>query len=339
VNIMRPTDSTARRSPALRLAIAAAVTGALLVGSAAALRQEERQLVFRPDHDAARWFGGVPAGIQEFELPVGSGPTVQHIHAWWWPAARADAPAVLYLHGARWNLTGQLFRIQQLRDFGFSVLAIDYRGFGKSDGDLPSESTTYQDARAAWDWLVAQRPDPAKRFIYGHSLGGAVAVDLAAALSGDVGDASGAVPNAYAATKLGMRQTATGTPAGGLIIESTFTTLVDMAKELTFPWLPIGLLMSQKFDSVSKMANVRMPVLVVHGAGDRYVPYRFGEALYAAATGPKKLLLVDGASHNNSMFTGADNYRLAIVELFGLGADGAPKLSAHTPARRDHGRS
>jgi alpha-beta hydrolase superfamily lysophospholipase len=338
---MPPAYLTAHRSPALRLAIVAAVTGALLVGGALALRQEERQLIFRADRDAARWFSGLPAGIQEFELPVGSGPSVQHIHAWWWPAARADAPAVLYLHGARWNLTGQLFRIQQLRDFGFSVLAIDYRGFGKSDGDLPSESTAYQDARAAWDWLAAQRPDPAKRFIYGHSLGGAVAVDLAAALSGNNGDASGAVPSAYSTAKpgLGLTATANGTPAGGLIIESTFTTLVDMAKELTYPWLPIGLLMSQKFDSVGKMANVRMPVLVVHGAGDRYVPSRFGEALYAAATGPKKLLLIDGASHNNSMFTGADNYRLAIGELFGLGADTAAKLGARTPARRERGRS
>ena len=334
---MPPAYLTAHRSPALRLAIAAAVTSALLVGGALALRQEERQLIFRADRDAARWFSGVPAGIQEFELPVGSGPTVQHIHAWWWPAAKADAPAVLYLHGARWNLTGQLFRIQQLRDFGFSVLAIDYRGFGKSDGDLPSESTAYQDARAAWDWLVAQRPDPAKRFIYGHSLGGAVAIDLAAALSGDNADVPGAMPDAASSVKPVLGQTPT--PAGGLIIESTFTTLVDMAKELTYPWLPIGLLMSQKFDSVGKMANVRMPVLVVHGAGDRYVPSRFGEALYAAATGPKKLLLVDGASHNNSMFTGADNYRLAIGELFGLGAESTKKVIVRTPARRERGRS
>ena len=333
---MPPAQLPEHRSLALRLAVAAAVTGALLVGGAAALRQEERQIVFRADRDAARWFSGLPAGVQEFELPVGSGAAVQHIHAWWWPAAQADAPAVLYLHGARWNLTGQLFRIQQLRDFGFSVLAIDYRGFGKSDGDVPSESTTYQDARAAWDWLVAQRPDPAKRFIYGHSLGGAVAVDLAAALSGDT---SAAVPTTTARPGQALTATRSGAPAGGLIIESTFTTLVDMAKEFTYPWLPIGLLMSQKFDSVSKMANVRMPVLVVHGAGDRYVPARFGEALYAAATGPKKLLLVDGASHNNSMFAGAENYRLAIGELFGLGADGTAKLSARTPVRRERGRS
>ena len=115
-------------------------------------------------------------------LPVSVGATVQRIHAWWWPTA-PDAPAILYLHGSRWNLAGQLFRIEQLHEFGFSVLAIDYRGFGQSDGDLPSEKTVYEDARVAWQRLVELQPDPALRFIYGHSLGGAVAIDLAAGLS------------------------------------------------------------------------------------------------------------------------------------------------------------
>ena len=107
----------------------------------------------------------------------------QRIHAWWWPAVAKDAPAVLYLHGTRWNLTGQTSRIDQLHAFGFSVLAIDYRGFGKSDGDLPSEQTVYEDARVAWNRLTELQPDASKRFIYGHSLGGAVAIDLAARLS------------------------------------------------------------------------------------------------------------------------------------------------------------
>ena len=166
---------------------------------------------------------------------------------------------IYYLHGARWNLTGHLRRIEQLRSFGFSVLAIDYRGFGKSDGDLPSEATVYEDARAGWEWLVARQPDPARRFIYGHSLGGAVAIDLAARLAARRRDAR------------------------GLIVESTFTTLADIAAEMTFRWLPTDLILSQKFDSIAQDREVAMPVLVVHGAGDRFVPSRFSEALYAAA--------------------------------------------------------
>ena len=107
--------------------------------------------------------------------------------------------------------------------------------------------------------------------------------------------------------------------AGGLVVESTFTTLADMAREVTYAWVPVGLLLSQKFDSMSKMAKVTMPVLVVHGAADRFVPSRFSQQLYDAATAPKKLLLVEGGSHNNSMRAGADQYRQALGQLFGLG--------------------
>src|SRR3546814_7307984 len=95
----------------------------------------------------ATWFSGLPGGVQEFDLKPKSFKAGESIHGWWWPAERKNAPAILYLHGVRWNLTGQLFRIRQLRALGFSVLAIDYRGFGKSQGDLPSEASVYEDAK------------------------------------------------------------------------------------------------------------------------------------------------------------------------------------------------
>ena len=101
-----------------------------------------------------------------------------------------------------------------------------------------------------------------------------------------------------------------------------------MAREVTYAWLPVGLLMSQKFDSMSKMAKVAMPVLVVHGAADRFVPSRFSQQLYDAATSPKTLLLVEGGSHNNSMRTGADQYRKALGQLFGLRIYGVEDLGA-----------
>ena len=291
-----PTHSLrVRPNFALRIALATAMTGSLLAGGSTALRHEERQLTFEAIRDAVSWFGGLPAGVQEMTLPITADAGAQNIHAWWWPAADPRAPALLYLHGSRSNLTDQVQRLALLHGFGFSVFAIDYRGFGRSDGDLPSEETVYEDARAAWDWLSLKQPDPAKRYIYGHSLGGAVAVDLAAALSKDA--------------------------AAGLIVESTFTTLVDIVKEWTFAWLPLGALMTQKFDSVSKMSKVAMPVLVVHGTLDREVPSRFARALYAAATGPQKLLLVEGGGHSDSMGAGVDQYRQALTELFGLGAD------------------
>jgi len=282
---------------------------AALLGVAACgqLEQRERELTFRIQPGEASWYGGLPSGVREFNIAVAAQGEA-HINAWWWPAADRDAPALLYLHGSRWNLTGQLFRIRQLHDFGFSVLAIDYRGFGRSSAGLPSEETVYEDARVAWERLSLLQLNPAKRFIYGHSLGGAVAIDLAAHLS----------------------KTPIQAPsAGGLIVESSFTSLADIARSLTYPWLPAQLLLSQKFDSVDKIAKVQMPVLLVHGTGDRYVPSRFSQALFDAAPTPKKLLLIEGASHNNSIRLGSEEYREALHELFGVGPNKtAPKAAS-----------
>ncbi|SMP78234.1 alpha/beta hydrolase [Noviherbaspirillum suwonense] len=279
----------------LRLFLVALLSLPLFFAGCSQLVQKERELLFRVVPGEASWYDGMPDGVVEASLPVRAGKATQHVNSWWWPADDPKAPAVLYLHGARWNLTGQLFRIQQLHDFGFSVLAIDYRGFGKSDGDLPSEETVYEDARVAWQALAQRQPDPKRRFIYGHSLGGAIAIDLASHL-----DRSGAAQ------------------ARGLIVESSFTTLADIAKSLSTPWLPLQLILSQKFDAVDKIAQVGMPVLIVHGTDDRYVPSRFSERLFEAAPGRKKLLLIEGGTHNNSMRIGASAYRRAFAELFGL---------------------
>ena len=164
------------------LAVAATLLG---LAAGCSTLEYERQLTFRPSKDVAGWFAGIPAGAREVFVPVGDPTKREKMAAWWWPAEDANAPAVLYLHGARWNLTGQTRRIEQLHRFGFSVFAIDYRGFGKSDGDLPSEASVYEDAQAAWRWVGLRRLIPRARFIYGHSLGGAVAIDLAAWLSAD----------------------------------------------------------------------------------------------------------------------------------------------------------
>ncbi|MFQ6573898.1 alpha/beta hydrolase [Pseudomonas sp. UM16] len=265
--------------------------------SCAVLEHKERQLVFRIEPGIASWYRGLPSGIQELELRPKTFKGDQNIHAWWWPAKRSNAPTILYLHGVRWNLTGQLFRIQQLHNQGYAVLAIDYRGFGKSRGNLPSEATVYEDARVAWERLTQLQPNPGKRLIYGHSLGGAVAVDLAAQLAQQA------------------QQHNRPVPARGLILESTFTSLGDVATAVSNTSLPVRWLLSQKFDSIDKIADIGMPLLVVHGLNDRFVPPRFSEQLFEAAQQPKTLLLVPGASHNNSMSLGGQRYRQAIDAL------------------------
>ncbi|CAN5198347.1 alpha/beta hydrolase [soil metagenome] len=276
-----------------------ALTLAVAAGCAT-LAHKERELVFRVEPGEARWYSGLPDGVEELELAVPGQPlakTPQSIHAWWWKSPVADAPTVLYLHGSRWNLTGQMFRIAGLRELGFSVLAIDYRGFGRSVGDLPSETTVYEDAQIAWQRLVQLEPEPSRRFIYGHSLGGAVAIDLAEHLAEHPSDQD---------------------RAAGLIVESTFTNLADVAAAVLDTSLPVRWLLSQKFDSIDKIDRVGIPVLVVHGTSDRYVPARFSQELFDRAKAPKRLLMVDGGTHNNSMRIGEDDYRAALRELFAL---------------------
>jgi fermentation-respiration switch protein FrsA (DUF1100 family) len=277
------------------LLVAAAL--AILPVGCSLLEHKERELVFRIEPGTASWYRGLPSGVEELELSTPAFGDSQNIHAWWWPADQADAPALLYLHGSRWNLTGHLFRLEQIRSLGFSVLAIDYRGFGQSLGELPSEASVYEDARVAWEHLKSLQPNRAKRVIYGHSLGGAVAVDLAAQLGSDA-ERLGKAPEARA-----------------LIIESTFTTLADIATEVADTSWPIRWLVSQKFDSIDKIDQVGMPVLLVHGTHDQYVPARFSQELYAAARQPKQLLLVDGGNHNNAMRMGRQAYTEAIQQL------------------------
>lgn len=280
----------------MRRLIAAGLAVLIAAGGCAQLAHKERELVFRIEPQDASWYSGLPEGVKEVEIPVSNG---QRLYSWWWPARDRDAPTVLYLHGSRWNLTGHVFRVSQLHDFGFSVLAIDYRGFGRSRGDLPSEETVYEDAKAAWARVAELQPDPGRRYIYGHSLGGAVAVELAHSLARAVDGET--------------------TPrAAGLIVESSFTTLGEVAEAVADTRWPLRWLLSQKFDSVEKIGSVAVPVLLVHGTEDRYVPPRFSEALYAAAAAPKRLLMIEGGTHNNSMRRGASEYQLALRELFGL---------------------
>ncbi|MBN7119301.1 alpha/beta hydrolase [Ectopseudomonas oleovorans] len=276
----------------LSLIVLASLLVLLPIGCAK-LEQTERELVFRIEPGTARWFSGLPAGVEDVQLQSPALAADESLHAWWWPAPRKDAPALLYLHGSRWNLTGQLFRIEQLHAMGFSVLAVDYRGFGQSRGPLPSERSVYQDALIAWEHLARLQPEASKRFIYGHSLGGAVAVNLAHELADDKQSPQ----------------------AAGLIVESSFTNLGDVATAVSNTSLPVRWLLSQEFDSLSKIGAVGVPVLIAHGRDDRYVPARFSEALFDAAREPKQLLLIDGANHNNSLRMAANSYRQALQTL------------------------
>ena len=257
------------------------------------LDEQQRSWIFQPSDRAWGGSAALAEGMDEVWIPFRSrvsGDDVR-LHGLWLEAdaPRSDTPVLLYLHGAKWNVAGSAGRIRRLQELGFSVLAIDYRGFGKSTSGLPSESTAYEDARAAWAWLARHYPQN-PRFVFGHSLGGAIAIDLAAN-----------VPDEK-----------------GTIVEGTFTSIPDVASTFKWGWLPVGPLITQRFESIHKVARIGSPLLVVHGASDNLIKSDLGRRLYEAATGKKHFLLVEGGSHHSTMWVGQAKYREAIEQLFSL---------------------
>ena len=264
---------------------------AALLGGCAVLDSKQSEWIFRPVRDNWRGYQGLPQGTAEVWLKV-PGTASERIHAWWMPqtgATAGEAPALLYLHGSRWNLTGSSFRITKWREMGFSVLAIDYRGFGQSSGDLPTEENAYEDAALAWDWLKAKMPDAQRRYLYGHSLGGAVAIDLA--------------------SKLGPHE------AAGLITESTFTSVPDVVSASPYGWLPVGFLISQRFEALEKMKKVALPKLILHGTSDNVIPHTMSDELFKAASEPKRLVKFEGASHSGIAWAAPAEY-IDVVRAF-----------------------
>ena len=265
------------RSRRLLGASVISVAGIAGVAGYTQLDEWQRQRIFSPENESRRWWREAPADTEIFDLQLPNGDKVR---SWYWQHPSPQAPTALYLHGARWNLNGSVFRMQHWMDMGFSVLAIDYRGFGESTQRLPSEKSAREDAHAALQELARRQPDAARRFIFGHSLGGAIAIDLAAS--------------------------AEEIAVAGIIVESSFTSIEDMLATLRWGDLPgAGLFVTQRFASTRKLASITRPLLILHGTADRVVPHTMSDELYAAATsvpeGLKRLVKIDGASHSGSV--------------------------------------
>ncbi|MDZ8053913.1 MAG: alpha/beta hydrolase [Aulosira sp. ZfuVER01] len=198
---------------------------------------------------------------------------VERIHGWWLKAKQPNDKVLLYLHGNGINIGANINHAYRFYQLGFSVLLIDYRGYGRSEGAFPNEKRVYQDAVTAWNYLVQQRQiSPGQIFIYGHSLGGAIGIDLAVKH-----------PN-----------------AAGLIVESSFTSIREVvAYRNLFRMFPVDLILTQRFESIKKLPKLKMPVLFIHGTADSSVPFFMSQKLYAVAPEAKKLILVPGAGHND----------------------------------------
>jgi alpha-beta hydrolase superfamily lysophospholipase len=284
-----------RFSPLASFIFALALIGAMV--GCSALDERQRDWIFQPGD---RSWGGSAAqaeGMDEVWIDFQSRASGQpvRLHGLWLPAsAEADAvepgpaPVLLYLHGARWNVKSSSPRMRRMQALGFSVLAIDYRGFGQSTRELPSEERAFEDARAAWDWLAKRHPDR-PRYIFGHSLGGAIAIDLAAKVKDE----------------------------RGVLVEGTFTSIPEVAASMKWGWLPVGWLITQRMESIKKVGAIGSPLLVVHGADDQLINIGIGRKLFDAAQQPKTFVAVDGGTHYNTIDRGRVQYRTALQSLFG----------------------
>ena len=273
-----------------RLIVLALAALAVLAGCAT-LDEKQRGWIFQPSDRSWGTSGALAEGMDEVWIGFNSQATGQatRLHALWMPGPQPGAPVLLYLHGARWNVAGSAFRIRQMQSLGFGVLAIDYRGFGKSTPALPSETLAAEDARAAWDWLAARYPKQ-PRYIFGHSLGGAIAIDLASQVADEA----------------------------GTMVEGIFSSIPDVVATMPWGWLPVGPLITQRLDAASKVARIGSPLLVVHGAQDALIKPELARKLFDAAAEPKAFVLVEGGSHFSTNALGQAQYREALARLFRL---------------------
>jgi len=249
----------------------------VLLGSngCAWLDSHQRQLIYRPTIGAPANFTGLRLGDERYfvSMPNRHG-LPQQLAIWWLPHATPDAPTLLYLHGTFRNLFGNLHKIDALREAGFSVLAVDYRGWGESSAITPSEQSIMADAQLAWSELTRYQPNASKRVIYGHSMGSGVAVNLASQLGS---------PTDY----------------GGLVLESAFTSFDDVAHASGWLASLVNRFNRERFASIEKISRVQAPLLMLHGTRDDTIPIRLGEQLFATANNPKQWLAIDGAAHSD----------------------------------------
>jgi uncharacterized protein len=230
-------------------------------------------------HPMGNWGVQRELGAQDVYVTTSDGT---RLHAWWIPKPGARF-ATLHLHGNAGNITHRDLSASTILSAGSSVLLLDYRGYGKSQG-RPSEAGLYRDADAAYNWLLSKDLKPEQIILHGESLGTAVAAELAS-----------------------KRKCA------AMVLEAPFTSARAVAhKVLPF----IGPLLVWGFDTKSRLPHVKSPVFVIHGDRDEVIAYEFGKELFAAAREPKQFWTVPGATHNDLHLAGRAEFPRRLADFY-----------------------
>lgn len=248
---------------------------ALLVFALMLYRFEHSQ-VYHPTRDSEYTPDDVGRPAEDVWL---KSPDGLRLHAWFFAADKSSPRArfaMLFCHGNGGNLTSRPGYYRAILETGVSLLAFDYRGYGRSDGE-PDEAGTYADAATAYAWLRARGFAPEHILVWGESLGGGIASHLAASQ-----------------------------PVGGLMLQSTFTSIPDIGAEL-FPWLPVKLISRIKYDTHNRLPHLQCPVVVMHSRADQTIRFHHGERNFAAAREPKAFVEIQG-DHNDPLLANRAAY-------------------------------
>jgi fermentation-respiration switch protein FrsA (DUF1100 family) len=255
------------------------------------LRRFERAIVFVPSRAMRAHPGTVGLEYEALSLTVSDGVVLR---AWWIPGPAADSPVMLCLHGNGGNLSHRTDKMKLFHDAGAAQLWLEWRGYGESGGS-PDEQGLYRDALAAWAWLNAVKLVPATRLVlYGESLGAGPAIELA-----------------------------TRVPAAGLIVDSGFTSLTDMAR-VVLPWFPARLA-RMRFDNLSRLPRVTIPTLFLHSPTDEIIPYMMARRNLSASGAARKSLVDLKGSHNEGFLQTGAAYPKAIRDFLESLPKEAPK--------------
>lgn len=263
------------------LAMGAAVYGMAVDN----LQAVQRALLFYPDSarpDPGRW------GASDFDLVEVRTEDGLDITGWYRPPGTADGRVVAIFHGNAGHIGHRVFKARELAAAGLGVFLAGYRGFGGNPG-APGEAGFMRDATAQLAWLAGIGVTGGRLVLHGESLGTAVAVRLASGLAAD------------------------GAPVAGLVLETPFTSLADVAQH-HYPLVPFRSIIVDRFDALRDVAQVGAPLLVLHGDRDDVVPQRLGRQLYAAAAEPKEALWMPGGHHNDLWSRGAGAAIIRFVE-------------------------